>query len=381
MSMLDEALPRLIYLYSKYPLSIPRALHPFVPMKALLDVLPKGLAEAAQVAQLPFAVVENFYLEGEDLGPGSEQELRYLLSSVIFELVENLENPALKLELSGALQRFRQQEELFKERVIDLTQLDSPELNHLRSTVTKWHSGWEPIDMVLDGILPHSLVLVMGRTQVGKTTTLMSILAAIKETEPERSVLFVENEIEASLMLWRYERVLRGIPMRRGDQLICGAVSPADLVDFVQAHPDPNRVVFFDSPDVMTATTATEKRHVLENHYINLVRVRSVSHAVFTTSQARRGDMDLQLDSAAEAWTKAWYADAVVGIQPAGRSPKGLSRLRIKSLKNRWGPGGRSLVYDFNYETCEISHLKEDDEFEHRRKRKGEEDEDEEDTW
>lgn len=382
-TLLDDALPRLIYLYSRYPLSIPRVLQPFVPMKALLDVLPKGLTEAAQVAQLPFAVIENFYLEGEDLGPGSEQELRYLLSSLIFEHVDVLENPALRLELSSALQRFRQQEELFREQVIDLTRLDSPELARLRQSVKKWKSGFEPLDLVLDGVLPHSLLLVMGRTQVGKTTTLMSVLAAIKKQDPDRHVLFVENEIEASLMLWRYEKVLRDVPMTPGDQLICGAFSPADLVDYVQAHPDPDRVIFFDSPDVMTATAATEKRHVLENHYINLVRVRSVSHAVFTTSQARRGDMDLQLDSAAEAWTKAWYADAVIGIQPAGRSPKGLSRLRIKSLKNRWGPGGRSLVYDFDYETCHVSSLKEDDEFtSSRKKRRGEGDEEDlEDVW
>jgi hypothetical protein len=49
--------------------------------------------------------------------------------------------------------------------------------------------------------------------------------------------------------------------------------------------------------------------------------------------------------SVAESWAKAWYADMIVGIQPAPAQ-----QLRFRVLKNRFGPRDNQITFNFNLE-------------------------------
>ena len=62
----------------------------------------------------------------------------------------------------------------------------------------------------------------------------------------------------------------------------------------------------------------------------------------------------MSLESVAEAWAKAWYADTVTGLMRNGDpTPQGAHRLKMVNFKNRFGPLGNTVYFNIDYKTYE----------------------------
>ena len=61
------------------------------------------------------------------------------------------------------------------------------------------------------------------------------------------------------------------------------------------------------------------------------------------------------MESVAEAWSKAWYADGIIGVQRIGMAGPSKGIYRAGVLKNRFGPPDNEIRYDYDMITLEAS--------------------------
>ena len=65
-------------------------------------------------------------------------------------------------------------------------------------------------------------------------------------------------------MLYRLLPARERIDFRLGkDILMCGTFTIDEIIEKIRADPDPDRVIFIDSPDVMAGGTGEDKRFAL----------------------------------------------------------------------------------------------------------------------
>ena len=109
----------------------------------------------------------------------------------------------------------------------------------------------------------------------------------------------------------------------------------------------------YDGPDAIAGGEAEGRRFVIESIYRELVTLKQMCKAVFVPSQPKRGEQQgMSLESVAEAWAKAWYADTVTGLIRQGNPTQdGAHRLKMINFKNRFGPLGTSAYYNIDYKT------------------------------
>ena len=109
-------------------------------------------------------------------------------------------------------------------------------------------------------------------------------------------------------------------------------------------------MLFRSSPDVMAGGSGESKRFALEDIYMGLIRLKSLTKGIFVTSWPRRKDTTITMESVSEAWAKAWYSDIMIGWTKLGRSPNsGMNNVRLNVPKNRFGPSDNSVVFQYNY--------------------------------
>jgi len=338
-------LARLVYLLAANQITLPKELRRFLDGGDWLSELYLGLSAGAQTAGAPLEHLQDLYLQGQSLGKGSREEAFRIIGEAIDNALKDQEIPiAEKLKVYEIISRCIRQDPILEEGIVKL----SSSFNGT-GRVTKWDTGFTPLDMAVQGLYQGLLVL-MGKPGSGKTSLMISIIESLIKGHPELSILFVQNEIPKDLMLARIG-VLKGrAEFKPQDLLVCGSWSGKEILSYVQEHPDPNRVVIFDGPDVVSGQGgADNRRFVLEETYQDLIRVKQTSRLVICSSQARRQDRILELGSVAESWAKAWYADMLIGIQPAGGVGGFAQRVRLKTLKNRFGPPNGSVLFRYDY--------------------------------
>lgn len=334
---MELAHSRLVYLISKHQVSIPRQIARHLPGSDWLTQLHLGLGAAASELDIPLKKVTKAYEEGKALGPGSSFEARKIIAQMVMDEMDRKDLDLTdRIAVTAALDRFMTKSELVEEEEVDLSDVEIPE------AIPKFKSGFTPLDLVLDDCY-QGLYIIMARPGTGKTSVLLSIQEAfVKQGTP---TLFVESEISKSMMLGRMKPILDRTPYTSKDRLVCGGWSAKELLEYVREHPDPNRVVFFDGPDAVGGAEGTDRRFQLERAYQDLVRVKTVSRAVFVSSQPRRNDSRLSISSTAESWAKAWYADVMLALDPI---PSVSPKLRFRVVKNRFGPNDQQVTFDYN---------------------------------
>lgn len=328
---------RLVYLLTKHQVRIPKNLARYIPGSEWLGQLHLGLGAAVVQLDVPIEQLRRFYEHGETLGMGSEREARMLLAQMADDEIQrrDLELPA-RLDLYSTLNRFVEQESLIEDAEVVLSDAKIP------AAIPKFHSGFDPLDMVTGGLY-QGLLVVMARSGTGKTSLMLTLMEQL--VAQNIPCLFVENEIPQPMMLGRMKPLLARTKFTPRDRLICGGWTARDVLNYVREHPDPERVVFFDGPDVDTGTEGTDLRHTLARAYSDLVRVKGLSRLVVTSSQANRKGETIQLNSVAESWSKAWFADMIVGANSLAGG-----QMRLKVLKNRFGPRDNSAIFPYNLE-------------------------------
>lgn len=352
-----ESLPRLVFLAEEHRTPFPKDLENLIPHGSLINAIAKdGIMAACVNGSLPSDQVLKFYDNGrmsreETAGPtrGDSGEFRQLLGQVA---VDTLELDRDQLKLDNYLSRMAEIRDFVVYGADELVGTADVSMGETSGSmeVPKYMTGFEPLDSLTGGFY-QGIVTLMGKTGTGKTSLMLSLLEALRKNNVVSSSLFLEVEIPQSMMLWKTSPMRERTTFTDKDRLLTGAYSIRQVLRKLTEDPDPNRAVFIDGPDAMSAGTGDKKRFAIEGIYRDLVRIKNLCKLVVVSSQTRRGDETLDLESVAEAWTKAWYSDIVLGLhrQAPVMGAKNAHRMMVNCSKNRFGPVGGEVLFDFDY--------------------------------
>lgn len=325
---------RLVFLLARHKMLVPGSVARFLPFGNELKNLHKGIGELGPVEEFG-----PLYEEGSKLGDGTSDEAIAITS----RLVEG----STQLDTSGRIALYH---ELIKwgEKHKTGTEMVYAELL-LEDTpgrpfeIPKFDTGFVPLDEITGGFY-QSLVVIMAAPGTGKTSIMLTMMEELRRNNQAESLWFFENEIPSGMMQGKIAPILKRtefIPEK--DRIFCGPYDSDQIVELVAKDPCPDRVVFFDSPDVVFQSGG-ERRFDLEKAYRDMVGIKSLAKMIVVASQPRRNDRQLTMTSVAEAWQKAWYADIMIALQR-----NGLSQLLSRVVKNRFGHNMQSLYFDYDY--------------------------------
>lgn len=329
-----------------------------MPSKRLIKLLPQGdlIAEAASTGlsgiSAQFDVsgdqITSLWQEGSKTGSGSTKEFRMIVAQY---LTAELENRRDELLLDEWLDRISEVSSYLRGSEQNLVAgeevpLDAPDDD---TDFPKFQSGFEPLDDVLGGLY-QGILTIMAKSGHGKTSFMLSLMEAMRKHDVADELWFFETEIPARLMMYRMREARKRTKFRHNDKLICGSTTSANILRRVIDDPNPNRVIFVDSPDVMAGGLGEAKRFGIESIYRDLVAVKERSQLVVAASQVRRRDRtNLSMESVAEAWTKVHYSDMLVGASKLGRVVRDLQQVRLIASKNRFGIADQEVTFGYNY--------------------------------
>lgn len=347
---MHQYLPRLLYLANELRPQLPSAIAKLVPSGDLLATVSIiGSVGAVQALSLEPAQLQAILEEGAQGGRPTLGEWKHLLSSLaVDQLIDTREDMTLPeyIRRNEAINSFLNS----NGSIIEVLRTDWNDPD--AKDVVKWNSGEEYLDGIMEGFY-HGLFIYMASTGVGKTSLLLSMVEALKRLTTVSEVWFFQTEIPRDMFQYRirplHKRGVNFIPGR--DQLFYGQMSMMEIMDMIHERPDPNRVIFYDSPDVLASSADDNRRFELERIYRDLVIIKNQSKAVFVASQMSRKDKSPKITSVSESWAKAWYADAIIGFKQMGiRGTSALMKAAI--LKNRFGPAGFEMT--FNYDLVDL---------------------------
>lgn len=347
---MNQYLPRLLYLANELRPQLPSAIAKFVPQGDLIaTVATIGITGAIQALQLEPEQLESLIDEGASKGRATLTEWKHILTNLAVDnLIENRD------EMTTA--EFIRRNELVNSflnsngSIIQVLQTDWDDPD--AKEVVKWDSGLSYLDPLMEGFY-HGLFIYMASTGVGKTSLLLSMVEALKKLDYVSEVWFFQTEIPRDMFQYRIRPLKkRGVQFAPGrDQIFYGQMSMLEILEMINARPDPNRVIIYDSPDVLASSADDNRRFELERIYRDLVIIKNLSKAVFVASQMSRKDSSPKITSVSESWAKAWYADGIIGFKQMGvRGTSALMKAAI--LKNRFGPAGIEMT--FNYDLVDL---------------------------
>lgn len=214
--------------------------------------------------------------------------------------------------------------------------------------IAKWDIGFPPFDMIFEGFY-QGLFTIMGSTGTGKTTHMLALAEQFRRTKRASEVWFFQTEIPQAMFKYRMRPISQRTKFIPGkDRIFYGHQSIAEIIEMCKSNPDPNRVIFHDSPDVLAGGSAEEgRRFELESLFRDLVILKSLCKAVFVASQVRRKDRRITIASGSESWAKAWYADGIIGLQKMGFTGEN-ALMKAVVVKNRFGPVDFEINYEFD---------------------------------
>lgn len=327
------AYARLVFLLSRYQIILPRALTRWIPGGDWLKDLYKGaLASHAYADQ-----IQKLYSKGEEMGRGGPDEVVSLLGQLLDEFLDfDSLSWQEKMEIFSALGSIQ------GTHLLEYEEMSMNETGGIEE-IPKFDTGLTPLDLVLGGFY-QGIFLLMAQPGVGKTSLCLSLQSEIARTHAANSTLVVINELPMNV-IWPRTKPLRDrIHYRETDKIICASWSSANILDYLEEHPDPDRVVFYDSPDVPASSSGEGMRFAIASEFLNLIRIKKKCKSVIATTWPRRRDRVLTISSPAEASAKAWYSDAIIGMEHVGKN-----RL-VRVLKNRFGPVGGSAEFFYQME-------------------------------
>lgn len=320
----------------------------YCPQGPIIDAIShNGIAGASAELDLGIAQLYNLHEEGKRGGPGSDQEFRFLLAQVISSEIDLRRDELVLTDYFKLMETLSQYVNVTSDNLVDN---DEAVLDKVPDStpLIKWNSGFEPFDLITGGFY-QGIMMLMGRPGHGKTTVMLSMMEALRVSGTASSIWFFELEIPLQLMLFRNSPSRQRTKFKGDDRIVCGLSSLETVIERVKENPDPNRVIFIDSPDVMAGGVGEGRRFAVEELYRDLIRLKSLCKLVVVASQARRNDRTLTLESGSEAWAKAFYVDIIITLSRMGRGVGQWSRVRCSVPKNRFGPPDREITFSYNY--------------------------------
>jgi hypothetical protein len=342
-----ETLPRIVYLAAEYSPKVPKAITRWLPQGELIEqVANVGLRGAEVNLNLAKDQLNHLYKEGKRGGKGSVEEFRVLVSQAALgelELQQDEMPLSSYLAHTALISKFLEDQAQGLIRKEDVSFSDAPDID-----LVKWNSGFTPIDSITGGLY-QGIFMIIAPPGTGKTSLLLSLMEACRIKNSVSSIWFFQPEIPMPMMLYRTKKIRARTQFIEDDRLFCGMTVVDDIIEMVKEDPDPERLVIFDLPDITAAGGGDTRRFALEDIYRGLVVLKPYVKCIFTTSQPKQTDKNIQLNSGAEAWAKAWYTDGIIGVSKLGMHPKGGTKLRLNIPKNRFGEADKELTFSYNY--------------------------------
>lgn len=342
-----QALARLFYLCVELHQEIPKLLLRYLPWNTVLEKAHQGIYSAAAFSSADPATLETLYHSGSKGGSPLLEELKAIVGFFIdAALVEQNVAWTHRAKVYSYLFNWIQSANLLEEEIFALDASEGEP-----AEIEKFPSGFAPLDAVLEGCYTGILTL-LGKTGTGKTSLCCSLMESFRKIHAAAEILLVNNEIPGQLMLSRLTPVRRRTTFLPADRIICASWSSPEILNYVTLHPQRDRIIIFDSPDVQSVASGLERRFQLEQAYQTLVTLKRHAKLIVVTSQMNRKSGGVaSLEAIGESWAKAQYSDVVIGITSLGRDPKGRHRLKLKVLKDRFGPDGNETTFYYDYST------------------------------
>lgn len=337
---------RLLYLADALRVHIPTQFTKHLFMGDLIQAVGQSGWKAAMIdLGLPPRQFEAGMAQGAAMGAPDEKEFRLLIST---QVLDELESERDDLGLQKYLKVLGDINDFAQSRRSDMIAFRRQKLFNMEAgeEQPKWQSHFVPLDLISEGLY-QGLFLLLASTGSGKTSTMMSLMEQLVRSGCN-SLWYISTEIPMPMMKYRLKPILGRTKFPENFEIMTGRLTPRQVILMAEEEPDEDRIIIHDSPDSL-GTESNERRFSLEDFYRDLVELKEMSRAVFTTSQIRRGDKALTLESVAEAWSKAWYADGVWGVKRRGWDDRGYGKLKATMLKNRFGPSENHTDYFFNY--------------------------------
>jgi GTPase SAR1 family protein len=333
-------LSRFLYiLHTNQELRVPKELIRYIPGGQWVQQVGEYGAGATDVN---ISMVEALLAEGEKLGPGDSKEGVIILQKMVDMTLRN----ETKLTTNQRLKVYRMLEGLraiMSEQTVEIDLSDPGEIEE----IPKFDTGFQPFDAVTGGFY-QGIFLLMGPPGSGKTSLMIALMETLRKNDYEGSLLFLENEIPASMMKGRFSHVFRRTKFKKGDKLICGPWNAHHILAWVKDNPDPNRVILFDGPDVIIGGDASQgTKAFIADEYITMIEMKSYCKAIIASGWPnRKSNQVAHFNDVGDAVEKARYADCIIGINPMANNT-----LQLLGLKNRFGPPNLDLTFGFDYGT------------------------------
>ncbi|MBW2559282.1 MAG: hypothetical protein JRE40_00355 [Deltaproteobacteria bacterium] len=305
--------------------------------------------------------LNNLYVQGRDSSEarGTEQEWRLRISSAVGDALDV--DPRLsftnKLSLWGHLSKW-----ISSTKLDDLVMKESGDIGDGEShEIAKWVTGFDPYDLAMGATLPgggfyHGVHVLMAEPGSGKTSTFLKVMGDLRKNNRASSLWYFSLETPKAMIQARMNPILQDVVFIDGkDKIFAGLWTIQEILELIAEDPDPDRIILYDGPDVLAQGEG--KRHILEDIYRDLVVVKGLCKSVFVSSQPRRERDGMSLQSLAEAWAKAWFADSVTGIEKVADKVDQRHFLKITNFKSRFGPSMTTQIYSIDYATFEYELL------------------------
>lgn len=346
---------RLIYLANDYRPAIPRPFRKFIPHVDILESIAHLGIEGTKVnTGADLGSLNDHYANGarfsEDKGSAEEFRMRVASivdSALIFDYRSDY-SLTERYKLHRQLDSYIQGDDLELVGKAEASLLDDI---HEVEGVMKWKTGLAPLDLCFQDGCYQGLHILMGNPGTGKSSIQQYLMETLRTTNAASSIWYFSLETPLNMVRWRMTPIRMRTKFLEDDRIIAGITSVDEVIERIRENPDPDRVILYDGPDVMSAGSSDGRRFVLEDIFRQLVQVKQMCKAVFVPSQPRRGEQaGLSLESVAESWSKAWYSDTVFGIEALGGEHNGKKRMKITNFKNRFGPMGHHVYFNVDWE-------------------------------
>lgn len=341
-------LHKLVYLSNEVGLpGIPKALKHYVPYYDLLmSISTNGITSAALMNDVPTERLERLYLEGKDSYPNgcTPQDIRAILTKIIYTRIEDDKAMAMgeRLSLYHTLQTFNQGISSLVESDIGTFVGDGVD------TLKVVPSGFAPIDY-LNGIMPHTLMLIGAHSGSGKTSIMLSISDSIAKQHIKR-VVFVSLEMTRNAVASRARHL--ALKASADNVIIAGQTSLQDLDEYCTE----DTILVIDYADLLLSKYGSETRLDIASIYANLLRMSKRCFLLITATQLNR-DATISLNSLSESSYKSFYSESIYALVKGGLAlgDSASSTVSLVCLKHRYAMSGNKCSFNFNYETLQVT--------------------------
>lgn len=211
------------------------------------------------------------------------------------------------------------------------------------SDIEKFDSGFYPVDAAQGGFY-QGLFAFAGEPGSGKSSILLNLSAQLAKQYP---VWYFQTEIPSHLIESRIS-ILEPEKWHKDSYFHAGSYSSSSILQKVIKNPDPNRVIVYDSPEIMDSGKSPIEYFL--QCYQELVQIKLLSRMVIVTSQIKQNVSwnDLGIYSLNDSASKARYVDGIIYLRNFN------GNLMCKLGKNRFGDTMGTSMVKYNYETMQV---------------------------